>query len=72
MGQFEMNHLVICAIFKNESRYIYEWLSYHHSIGVDAFYLYNNNSTDDTVEIIRSWPYSHLVIVQDWPGAGVQ
>lgn len=38
--------LSICAIFKNEERYLREWIEYHRMIGIDHFYLYNNDSTD--------------------------
>lgn len=34
---------VICAIAKNENRYIVEWLKYHISIGFDHIFLYDNN-----------------------------
>jgi glycosyltransferase involved in cell wall biosynthesis len=67
-----MDHLVVVATVKNEAPYIYEWLSYHHNIGVDRFYIYNNGSTDNTLDVIRAWPYSSLVTVFEWPGSGVQ
>ena len=37
----------ICAIFKDEARFLREWLEYHRLIGIEHFYLYNNFSTDD-------------------------
>jgi len=33
----------LCLIFKNEAPFLKEWLDYHLSIGIDHFYLYNNN-----------------------------
>ena len=39
--------LAICSIFKNEGKYIQEWIEYHKLIGVEHFYLYDNDSTDD-------------------------
>lgn len=39
--------IAICAIFKNEGRYLQEWIEYHKLIGVEHFYLYDNDSTDD-------------------------
>ena len=39
----------ICAIFKDESLSIKEWIEYHKLIGVEHFYLYNNNSTDSSI-----------------------
>ena len=38
--QYEVS---ICAMYKNEAKYILEWIEYHLMIGVDHFYLYNNN-----------------------------
>ena len=37
----------ICAIFKNEAKYLREWIEFHKIVGVEHFYLYNNFSTDD-------------------------
>ena len=39
--------VAVCAIFKNESVFLKEWLEYHLLIGVEHFYLYNNFSEDN-------------------------
>jgi hypothetical protein len=62
-----MTFLAICAILKNEGRYVYEWLSYHHYIGVERFLLFDNGSTDDMAAVIRSWPRANCVTLVDWP-----
>lgn len=62
-----MATFVVCAIFKDEAEYLYEWLSFHNYIGVQHFYLYNNNSTDRSLDVIRSWPFQDRVTVIDWP-----
>ena len=36
-------HIGICSIFKNEAPFLKEFIVYHKMIGVDHFYLYNNN-----------------------------
>ena len=59
--------LSICAIMKNEAPYIIEWLEFHKIVGVERFYLYNNNSTDNTLEIVDSYVQSGEVILHDWP-----
>ena len=64
-----MADIAICAIFKNESRYLYEWLSYHYNIGIRKFVLYDNGSIDDSVAVIRNWPRSNAVKLIDWPYA---
>jgi hypothetical protein len=67
-----MHYLVACSIMKNEERYIEEWLTFHHRIGVERFYIYDNGCTDRTLELIRGWKYADLVTVIDFPGVRVQ
>lgn len=45
---FKKNNLncVICAIAKNENAYLYEWASYHLSLGFSHIYVYDNNDVD--------------------------
>jgi len=47
--------LSICAIYRNETDYLREWIEYHLLIGVDHFYLYNNLSNDNPWTLLR--PY---------------
>lgn len=41
-----------CMIFKNEERFLLEWLEYHKAIGITHFYLYDNASTDNYLEFL--------------------
>ena len=66
------SNLAVCAIFRNESAYLEEWLTYHSLIGVDHFYLYDNNSTDASATICRNWDRTSSVTLIDWPHAGGQ
>jgi hypothetical protein len=59
--------LVACIVVRNESRYIYEWLSFHYYVGIKHFYIYENCSTDDTIKIIKSWPKQDLLTLINWP-----
>ncbi|NEP78864.1 MAG: glycosyltransferase family 92 protein [Okeania sp. SIO3B3] len=59
--------LSICAIMKNEGEYLVEWLEFHNLVGVERFYLYNNNSTDNTVDILDIYTDRGKVIWHDWP-----
>lgn len=43
----QSNYLVVASIFKNESDYLNEWLSFYISQGVDHFYLYDNNDQEE-------------------------
>ncbi|MCI9658926.1 MAG: glycosyltransferase family 92 protein [Lachnospiraceae bacterium] len=57
----------ICAIFKNESVYLKEWIEYHKIIGIQHFYMYNNHSSDDFQSIIRPYIDSGEITLIDWP-----
>lgn len=60
-------YLSICAIFKNEAPYLREWIEYHKMIGVEHFYLYNNFSNDNYLEVLAEYIESGLVSLIDWP-----
>lgn len=56
-----VHDLSVVAIIKNEGRYLKEWLDYHLAAGVDHFYLYDNDSDDDTREVLRPYAEENLV-----------
>lgn len=43
----------IVAILKNEAPYIREWIQYHLLVGIQHFYLHDNESTDDVYSILK-------------------
>lgn len=45
----------VCAIFKNESHHLEEWLEFHSLMGVEHFFLYNDCSTDDFMTVLQPW-----------------
>ena len=57
----------VCAIFKNEAPYLREWIEFNRIVGVEHFYLYNNNSKDDYLSILKPYLESGLVTLTDWP-----
>ena len=57
----------ICAIFKDEATYLKEWLEFHMIVGVEHFYLYNNNSSDNYKEILKPYIDKGIVTLTDWP-----
>lgn len=67
-----MDSIAICAIFKNEARYLLEWIGYHRMVGIDHFVLYDNASTDGGAALIRSSPFARYVTLIDWPMQGGQ
>lgn len=61
-------YLSVCAIAKNEGTYFKEWIEWHLSQGVDKFYIYDNESTDGTRDILETYIKSGVVEYIDWPG----
>lgn len=59
--------LGICAIFKNEDRYLREWALYHRLIGFDGIVAYDNGSDDDGVSVLAAEDLRDFVSVVPWP-----
>lgn len=57
----------ICAIFKNEAPYFKEWLEFHKIIGIEHFYLYNNLSNDNYMDVLSPYIEDGIVTLIDWP-----
>jgi O-antigen biosynthesis protein len=49
-----MTSIAVCAIFKDEASALSEWVAYHRCIGVDHFFLYDNESSDDGTSTLLS------------------
>ena len=64
--------LAIVAILKNEGRYLKEWLDYHLLAGVEHFYLYDNDSTDNQAEVVKPYVAAGLVDYISAPGKAMQ
>lgn len=54
--------LSIACIFQDEAPYLKEWIDYHHRVGVEHFWLYDDASSDNWKEILD--PYIDLGIVE--------
>ena len=44
-----------------------EWIEFHKIQGVEHFYLYNNNSTDNYLEVIQPYIDSKCITLVEWP-----
>lgn len=57
----------ICAMFKNEAKWLKEWVVFHHDVvGFEHFYLYNNDSSDNFREVLQPFIASGIVEIIDW------
>ncbi len=65
-------YLSIGAIFKDEAEYLREWIEFHRLVGVEHFYLYDNESTDDPARILAPYVDSGLVTLYRAPGPMAQ
>ncbi len=62
--QYELS---ICAIFQNEARFLKEWIDYNRVIGVEHFWLYNNQSDDDYLVVLQPYIDAGVVELEEWP-----
>lgn len=44
----------IAAIFRNEGPYIVEWIAHHRLLGIDHFFIADNESTDGSSEVLQA------------------
>jgi len=59
--------LSMCSMFQNEAPYIKEWVEFHRLVGVEHFWLYNNNSTDNYKEVLKPYVKKGIVTLVEWP-----
>jgi hypothetical protein len=55
-------YLSLVAIFRDEARFLKEWIEFYRMIGVEHFYLYNHLGTDNYQEVLQ--PYIDQGIVE--------
>ena len=56
----------VVAVMKNYAPYVKEWLNYHLLAGVDHFYIYDNESSDNLKEVLK--PYVDVGTVTLYSG----
>lgn len=66
-GKAPRGKLALCLRFRDEARFLAEWLEYHVAAGVDHFFLYNNFSADEFQEVLRPYVEEGQVTLIRWP-----
>lgn len=61
-------NLAVCAIAKNEGPYFKEWIEWHKAKGVEKFYIYDNESTDRTRQVLEPYIAEGTVEYTYFPG----
>lgn len=67
-------YLAACCILKDEDPFIMEWLTYHSLIGVEYFYIYDNESANPLIDnpIIQKFAGQGKLQVLRTPGKTMQ
>lgn len=62
-------HMVcVCTMLRNQARFLPEWVMYHGRIGVERWFVYDNNSDDDIEETIELLMGKGFMITRHvWP-----
>ena len=61
-------YLAACLMYRNEAPYLAEWLEFHRLVGVERFFLYDNESDDDHLDVLAPYIEEGIVVLHDWPG----
>lgn len=48
------HEMCLCSMVRNQGRFLKEWVMYHAQMGVQRWFLYDNNSDDDT-DVVIEW-----------------
>jgi glycosyltransferase involved in cell wall biosynthesis len=62
----EPTRIAICAVARNEGPYIAEWVAYHRLLGFDHIVVYDNESTDETPEVLASLEEQGWLRARPW------
>ena len=61
------HYLSICTMYRDHASYMLEWLEFHRLVGADHFYLYDNGSEDDHLEVLAPYLEEGIVDIEQWP-----
>ncbi|KAH7847512.1 hypothetical protein Vadar_027047 [Vaccinium darrowii] len=62
------HEMCICTMLRNQARFLHEWVMYHSRIGVERWFIYDNNSDDDISSLIESLDDENFSITRHvWP-----
>jgi len=66
------NYIALVLIIKDEAKYVCEWIEYHRLIGVEHFYIYDNESSDNLHQILEEYINEGIVTYIYLPGKCMQ
>lgn len=63
--------MTLAAMVRNEALYLNEWIKWHYNIGFEHFYLYENDSTDDTARTIARLSADYPITLKQVSGKAI-
>ncbi|KAJ0112263.1 hypothetical protein Patl1_02931 [Pistacia atlantica] len=64
----KQHQMCICTMLRNQAKFMKEWVMYHAEIGVQRWFIYDNNSEDEIEMVIKSLSDSNYNITRHvWP-----
>ncbi|PKA60223.1 UPF0392 protein [Apostasia shenzhenica] len=68
------HRMCVCTMLRNQARFLREWIIYHTHIGVERWFIYDNNSDDDIEQVVK-WLSSNWKVkisLLEWPWVKTQ
>ncbi|KAM7506548.1 hypothetical protein LguiA_017001 [Lonicera macranthoides] len=64
----KQHKMCVCTMLRNQARFLPEWVMYHSRIGVQRWFIYDNNSDDDINDALGALVESNFNITRHiWP-----
>lgn len=67
-----MYYFSICAIARDETDYLNEWLCSNLAVGTEHFFIYDNNSKIPAKQTLKKYIDKNIATVIDFPGTSAQ
>lgn len=58
---------VVATVFRDDAEYLKEWIEFHKLVGAEHFYMINNLSVDNYLEVLQPYLDSGEAELIDWP-----
>ncbi|MBN8648461.1 MAG: glycosyltransferase family 2 protein [Caulobacterales bacterium] len=58
--------ITVCLIAKNEGNYLLEWVAYYRNLGADKIVIYDNKSSDKSVQILKTLSKHGIIEFHTW------
>jgi hypothetical protein len=59
-------YFALGTIYRDHAEYLREWIEFHLLVGVERFFLYNNGSGDNHLDVLVPYLDDGTVVLRDW------